>query len=315
MTDAAIVALLRCPDCRSGKLAECSGLLRCESCTATFPVVRNRPVLIRHDNRVFPIDAYLQSHKEEYGAHPFARFFPRLSADLASRRMLGRLARELNDRTPCHVLVVGAGRQRERLDRVLRQGMPDPQIIFSDVDLGADIDLFCDGHDLPFIDGSFDAVITMAVLEHVISPERVVQEIARVLKPYGLVYSEVPFMQQVHEGAYDFTRYSLSGHRRLFREFTEIDVGMVAGPAAALLWSIENLALAMVRPSWARHATKGVVRLLLFWIKYLDYLLKNRPEAMDGASCTYFFGVKATRPVDDTIIVRRYVGGKAFGHF
>jgi hypothetical protein len=28
-------------------------------------------------------------------------------------------------------------------------------------------------------------------------------------------------MQQVHEGAYDFTRYTLSGHRRLFNGFTE----------------------------------------------------------------------------------------------
>ncbi len=52
-----------------------------------------------------------------------------------------------------------------------------------------------------------------------LEPERVVSEIARVLKPAGMVYSEIPFMQQVHEGAYDFTRFTDSGQRWLFRQF------------------------------------------------------------------------------------------------
>jgi len=57
----------------------------------------------------------------------------------------------------------------------------------------------------------FDAVWIQAVLEHVLDPVRVVAEIHRVLRPGGLVYSEIPFMQEVHEGAYDFTRFRLSG--------------------------------------------------------------------------------------------------------
>src|SRR5207237_664581 len=35
-------------------------------------------------------------------------------------------------------------------------------------------------------------------------------------EPLVLVLGDTPFMQQVHEGAYDFTRFALSGHRWLF---------------------------------------------------------------------------------------------------
>ncbi len=54
-------------------------------------------------------------------------------------------------------------------------------------------------------------------------------EIHRVLRPGGIVYADTPFLQQVHEGAYDFTRFTDSGHRFLFRRFERIDSGSVAG--------------------------------------------------------------------------------------
>ena len=48
-----------------------------------------------------------------------------------------------------------------------------------------------------------------AVLEHVLSPESVVKEIFRVIKNDGIVYSEIPFMQQIHMGKNDFNKYSI----------------------------------------------------------------------------------------------------------
>jgi SAM-dependent methyltransferase len=46
--------------------------------------------------------------------------------------------------------------------------------------------LICaDGLDLPFADASFDVVLLIAVLEHVSQPERIVDEMWRVLKPGG----------------------------------------------------------------------------------------------------------------------------------
>ena len=83
-------------------------------------------------------------------------------------------------------------------------------LIETDVYIGRSTAVVCDAHDLPFADGSFDAVVIQAVLEHVIDPVRAVAELHRVLRPRGLIYSEVPFRQQVHEGAYDFTRWTLA---------------------------------------------------------------------------------------------------------
>src|SRR5262249_11904329 len=75
--------------------------------------------------------------------------------------------------------------------------------------------LLCDAHKLPFETRSFDGIWIQAVLEHVLDPHIVVAEIHRVLKQNGYVYAETPFMQQVHERAYDFSRFTRSGHRWL----------------------------------------------------------------------------------------------------
>lgn len=318
MTDVdRLYELLQCPDCRGGLLRSCVGRadIQCEKCGACYPVRHGRPVLLRHDNAVFCVEDYrradpLQTISRTRG---FARFIPTPSVNLASEKMLARVRDLISQWQEATVLVVGGGRQRRWLSSQLRGG-DAIRFIYSDVDVDADVDLFCDGHDLPFADRVFDAVITTAVLEHVLYPERVVAEIYRVLRVGGLLYSELPFMQQVHEGAYDFTRYTLSGHRRLFNHFAEIESGMVAGPATALVWAIENFALAFVMRPILRKLTKALVRVVFAWLKYFDRLLVNRPEAMDGASCTYFLGCKIEGQIPDVEIIARYIGAKHLRH-
>ena len=307
--------LLRCPECNHGNLtvSEHEGLV-CNDCGALFPLAGVHPVLLRHDNALFSVDDYVRAGARVIDAGK-SGWVPSPSVNLASKRVIGDLRSRLDGLgRPCIVLVVGGGRQRAWLDLLLGVGDAQLRVIYSDIDSGADVDLFCDGHDLPFHDGVVDAVVTTAVLEHVLYPERVAAEITRVLRPGGLLYSEVPFMQQVHEGAYDFTRYSLSGHRRLFNGFAEIDAGMVAGPGTALAWAIENFVLAFLHGRPARWAAKAAVRLVCFWLKYFDRLLVNKPQAMDGASCTYFFGRKILGQVPDETIIAAYVGAKHVSH-
>lgn len=322
-----LLPLLCCPDCgRAGfqqapDMPDASDHLHCAACGAEFPALAGRPVLIRHDNAVFPIAAYTTPAP---ATHPSLRArwlrrvvacIPDPSVNLARKRVLAKMVMLLADKMPAVVLVVGSGKQREALNSLLADGEHhNLKIIHSDIDRHADVDIFCDGHDLPFIDQSLDAVITTVVLEHVASPERVVAEMHRVIKPGGLVYSEMPFMQQVHEGAYDFTRYSLSGHRRLFNGFAEIDSGMTAGPATTLVWAIENFALAFVSRPVLRLTAKALVRLVFAWLKYIDLLLRHRPEAMDGASCTYFLGSRIENRITDAEIIARYVGAKHLRH-
>ncbi|MDX2463895.1 MAG: methyltransferase domain-containing protein [Porticoccus sp.] len=275
-------------------------------------------MLLRPDNELFCQDDYRNArasinNSHNGGGRSLKMLIPKASVNLASQRVLSRVRALLEKIPSATVLVVGGGCQRQWLDDRLGAG-DSLQVIYSDIDVAADVNLFCDGHDLPFIDGAFDAVITTAVLEHVLYPERVAAEIMRVLKEGGLLYSELPFMQQVHEGAYDFTRYTLSGHRRLFNGIAEIESGMVAGPGTALVWAIENFVLAFMVRSLPRKITKVIMRLFFGWIKYFDLLLVNRPAAMDGASCTFLFGRKIEGSVADDDIIARYVGAKNMKH-
>lgn len=312
-----LLAILRCPNCgdKATSLEAKDNNLLCPVCNSIFPVVANRPVMLRHDNVVFQLDAYREPVEKKLNGIGVwvARWIPYPTVNLSRTRVLARLNTLLSSRKPAKVLVIGSGGQRSGLDTQLGAG-DDLQVICSDIDTDADVDLFCDGHDLPFINDSFDAVVTTVVLEHVLYPERVAAEIHRVLKPGGFLYSEMPFMQQVHEGAYDFTRYSLSGHRRLFNGFSELESGMVAGPATTLVWSIENFVLAFVSQPKLRLVVKALVRLAFAWLKHIDRFLEKRPEAMDGASCTYFLGTKMNGHVADDEIIARYVGAKHLSH-
>ena len=312
-----ILPMLQCPDCRIGaliNLSDGSGL-GCVSCSSQFPMSDGRPILLRSNSEVFCANDYIGIKLSDPHSKSgmWKRFVPNSSVNLASKRVLSRLRDWLAIKPSAKVLVVGGGRQREWLDNRLGAG-DSVHVVYTDIDSSADVDLFCDGHDLPFVDGVFDAVVTTAVLEHVLYPERVAAEITRVIKTDGLLYSELPFMQQVHEGAYDFTRYTLSGHRRLFNGFSEIESGMVAGPGTALVWAIENFGLAFTVRPVSRKVTKAVVRLFFGWIKYFDLLFVRNPAAMDGASCTYLLGSKAEGHVSDADIIALYVGAQNLKH-
>ena len=312
-----LLALLQCPQCQGEKLSieDTSLELLCNACAKRYPLNHNRPVLLHPDNKIFCEDDYRQAALPplKIKARGFQRFIPSPSINLASNGVLARVRNLLEDKSSVTVLVVGGGRQRSLLDVTLGASKA-VRLVYSVIDVGADVDLFCDGHDLPFIDGIFYAVITTAVLEHVLDPKRVATEIYRVLKVGGLLYSELPFMQQVHDGAYDFTRYTLSGHRRLFNNFEELESGMVAGPATAVVWAIENFVLAFFSKSVLRKLSKVLVRVGFFWLKYLDLILAHRPDAMDGASCTYLLGRKIEGHVSDAEIISRYVGAKHLRH-
>jgi ubiquinone/menaquinone biosynthesis C-methylase UbiE len=168
--------------------------------------------------------------------------------------------------------------------------------------------VICDAHDIPFADGTFDGVIAQATLEHVVDPYRCVEEIVRVLKPRGLVYAETPFMQQVHMGAYDFTRFTHSGHRRLFRHFSEIASGPICGPGTALAWSYLYFLLSFVQSRVLRGLVRAFASLTAFHLKYADHYLMHEKGAIDSSSGFYFIGRKGKEVLSDRDLVRYYRG-------
>jgi len=166
------------------------------------------------------------------------------------------------------------------------------------------------GHDLPFADASFDAAILQAVLEHVADPYRCVEEIHRVLRPAGLVYAETPFMQQVHGGCYDFTRFTDLGHRRLFRRFAEIERGAGGGTGMAMAWSYQYFLLSFVRSHGMRLFLQAFAGCTAFWLKYFDAWLIDRPGTQDAAAAYFFLGQRSDENLSDRTLLASYRGAQ-----
>ena len=74
---------------------------------------------------------------------------------------------------------------------------------------GNSADVYGDGAAIPLATASVDSVLCTEVLEHVPDPDAVVREIARVLKPGGVVVCTAPFAYPVHDQYY-FYSYSPS---------------------------------------------------------------------------------------------------------
>lgn len=204
------------------------------------------------------------------------------------------------------ILVIGG--------RIVGQGMeylfanPTFELVETDISFGPRTMLICDAHDLPAENESFDGVVAQAVLEHVVDPYRCVEEICRVLKKGGVVYAETPFMQQVHEGRYDFTRFTHLGHRGLFRNFEEIESGAVCGPGMALAWSYLYFLMSFTRSSFLRKILQNFAMLTSFYFKYFDYYLIDKPGTFDAASGYFFIGQKSDRVLSFREVVQFYRG-------
>lgn len=309
---------LMCPDCLAvGALRRSGGNLQrvvCGACETEYPVRNEAPVLIQASNELF--DPAYYEKPTSGGIYRKRRLrLPSPSVNLAQARVLRNLGRRLSLPTGARVLILGSGQQRMAVAEALGvEHDARVRLICCDIDVTADVDVFCDAHRLPFPEKYFDAVVTTAVLEHVLYPEQVAGEISRIVRTGGWVYSELPFLQQVHEGAYDFTRYTLSGHRRLLHGFQEIEAGAVAGPATALVWSLEHFFAALFGYGRLGTLARAVSRLGFFWIKYFDYAITTKKAASDAASCTYFYGERVERTVSDLEIVRAYEGARAISH-
>ncbi len=186
---------------------------------------------------------------------------------------------------------------------------PNIELVESDAMIGPRTRLVCDAHDLPFQDAVFHGVVVQAVLEHVLDPWRVVQEIHRVLVPSGIVYADTPFIAQVHGREYDFHRFTRLGHRRLFRNFDEMDSGISCGPAVATLWTLRYFGLSLFQSKVGRAAVSLLLRSTLFPLKYLDYWLVHRRSSIDAAMAFYFLGSKSETPLSDRDLLQQYRGG------
>jgi len=307
--------LFICPRCGSPVRPadgewHCAGA-SCAFADEPFPVVAGVPALVDFEhsvldaNRLRMVEGASEVRRSRFAGplrrllHPANTTAPRNVA-----RMEALLEADLQGtpgRNP-RILVIGGGTVGDGLEGLYAD--PTVDLISFDVYASPATQFVGDGHSIPLADGSVDGVIVQAVLEHVLEPTVVAAEIHRVLRVGGIVYADTPFLQQVHEGAYDFTRFTDSGHRYLFRNFERIDSGSVAGAGTALRWSVDYFVRALTRSV----PLGRVVSLCFFWLSWLDRFLDPK-HSVDAASSVFFLGRKTDEPISGADIIDYYQGG------
>jgi SAM-dependent methyltransferase len=171
--------------------------------------------------------------------------------------------------------------------------------LYTDIEKTGITDVINDGHCLPFKDNSFDTVMIIAVLEHVKEPQIVVNEIHRVLKKGGIVYSTTPFLQPYHPSPTDYWRFTKEGLKHLFRDFDIKDIGVCAGPVSTLGWLTTRFFRNMM-PKKINSASSGI----MVFFKPLQFIEKSmtrinpgdkKYDGMHGLASAYYIIAKKVK--------------------
>ncbi len=186
----------------------------------------------------------------------------------------------VEDLSKKRILNVGAGKERLG-DNV------------TTLDLYENADINADAVHLPFKSATFDAVISIAVLEHLKEPQQSIGEMYRVLKKGGEIYVEVPFLQPFHASPHDYFRVTQAGLRHWLKDFEEIKSGVCVGPGSSLAWiSIEYTKLITKRLPGISLIAELLMRAWLLPLKIIDGWLVKDDQSHITASAIYFHGRK-----------------------
>lgn len=153
----------------------------------------------------------------------------------------------------------------------------------------------CNG--LPFENDAIDLVICTAVLEHVTEPIKVVSEIYRILKPGGLVWIDIPFLQPLHRVPTDYQRYTIDGIRFLLRNFDEIDAGNANDLGTSMSWLLDEFRKVILPKTKSDYLKKIFDEDWDILKNNLDHMtwdteINQLPEALNVTGAVFFYGKK-----------------------
>ncbi|TAK23858.1 MAG: class I SAM-dependent methyltransferase [Myxococcaceae bacterium] len=136
-----------------------------------------------------------------------------------------------------------------------------------DVSAGPEVDVVGDAHHLPFPAGSFDAVVLSAILQYCRNPFRVVDEVARVLRPRGVVIVNAPFLQPCcpEPGCVDRFRFTQEGLVGMFEDRFDIsEAGTTLATGSALAMELRSVAASITRNT----ALSAALELAVAWLAW-----------------------------------------------
>jgi SAM-dependent methyltransferase len=258
------VELLICPHCKSKVKEENSLKISCINCHAEF-YYENNKLLFKKFNEGDVID---ELDKLKTLFKKWSKFYDLLIKVLSpvfTQMDLKKFIKgNINDETVAINLGSGNSNISEKITNV-------------DIFPYENVNMCCDINNIPLAEASVDVVINIAVLEHVANPENVVNEIFRILKRGGIVYTYFPFMQPYHASPYDYSRRTIEGLKILHKKFDIKELRIGAGPTSGFLWVLQEW-LAILFSFGIKKIHNYVYLLIMvvtFPLKYLDLILSK----------------------------------------
>ncbi len=292
---------LACPVCHAPLKRE-QTMLICSRCQCTFLHENGVPVMLDEESKSELLQQLETS--ENRGLHArlaawpwFYKILlrlrpphPFLTINAKQRRAMFSQLVEKNSDAPA-VLDIGSGNTGISnivgLTKRVQDGLIPLEVCYT-----SSVQVICDAHKLPFLDGSIDGVLIQGVLEHVRDPIRIAEEILRVLRPRGVVYVDVPFLQHYHQDPEDYRRYTITGLRQLFGNFEEVDAGVSVGASSVLCEVLSEYPAIWFKNPLCYWGVKWLFEWLLSPLRYIDYLLVRRPRTHVLAGALYYMGRK-----------------------
>jgi SAM-dependent methyltransferase len=162
-------------------------------------------------------------------------------------------------------------------------------------------DIYASGLALPFRANSFDTVLCNEVLEHVPEPSVLMAEIARVLRPGGILILTTPQTWGLHHVPHDFYRYTAYGLRYLAEKqaLQVLEVAPTSGFWATFTQRLADTVFHTYLGPNVRWRRRGL-RLLFAPVMLAGYAL-DRLAGKRGDTLDYVLVVqKPLPPVGDT---------------
>lgn len=159
----------------------------------------------------------------------------------------------------------------------------DGEMVNQDIETGLhneNIHVFSPLHDIPVEEEAYDAIICNAVLEHVENPGDVIAEFRRVLRPGGVLYLVVPFMQPEHLDPTDFQRYTSDGLQALVTHhgFLVREISAVHSVYTTLGWIFYEWLRPF--PGWKGWVLRWA---LLPWVRRMAHTSRNQVHSLASA--------------------------------
>lgn len=200
---------LLCPHCMKGDLDDLEKCLSCHTCSKHYEY---------NDNGInFLTDDFVKDYGISITDNISSNEYDKTAINIINRFHSGL------------VLDCGAGSRQHYYENVINY----------DVVSYPSTDILGVGEKLPFKDNTFDAVLSLAVLEHVKAPFDCADEIVRVLKKGGMLYCQAPFLQPFHGYPHHYYNMTQQGMTNLFKDkmdVHEMDVLNFGQPIHSLSW-------------------------------------------------------------------------------